>query len=172
MNAQANIASRRILDNATSVGTPDSLEIAAIVPAQQDAPAYFPNTVGNVVNRGGLAPWQRKKVVAFIEENLSLTIRIEQLAELVRLSISHFSRAFRLTFGQPPYGYILLRRMSYAKELMIGTSTSLSQIALDCGMTDQAHFCKVFKKTFGTSPNRWRGPNRETAIAPSVRTVH
>lgn len=125
-------------------------------------PAFFPDASTEVV-RGGLAPWQYKKVLKFIEENLSETIRIEELADLARLSCSHFSRAFRATAGQSPYDYVLGRRMAFAKQLMAKTDASLSQIALDCGLSDQAHLCKVFRRTFGTTPNAWRKPQRTEA---------
>ncbi|AGS25926.1 AraC family transcriptional regulator protein (plasmid) [Rhizobium etli] len=134
------------------------------LPATADAdiaklPAFFPNTANEVV-RGGLAPWQYKKVLNFVEEHLSETVKIDELADLVRLSGSHFSRAFRATVGQSPYDYVLSRRMAFAKELMATTDASLSQIALECGMSDQAHLCKVFRRTFGTTPNAWRKPYR------------
>jgi AraC family transcriptional regulator len=170
MNASANINGNNASTDPTGHQAMGR-DVLAIAPMADNLPVYLPDSIGDVVERGGLAPWQRKKVIRYIEENLTTTVRIEQLAELVRLSVSHFSRAFRLTFGKPPYGYILERRMMFAKTLMAETNVSLSQIALDCGMTDQAHFCKVFRKTFGTSPNRWRLPNRATHT-PSVRSLH
>ncbi|MBB4120161.1 helix-turn-helix domain-containing protein [Martelella radicis] len=111
------------------------------------------------VYRGGLTTWQRRRVVSYVEENLSRSIRIEEMASLARLSKSHFSRAFRESFGDSPYNYVLVRRVARAKELMIATRAPLSEIALDCGMCDQAHFCRVFKRAVGTSPDRWRRPN-------------
>lgn len=171
MNASANDQNNRASDGTIGTNFVSPVSTALIAPVGDQVPAYFPDAVGDVVERGGLAPWQRKKVIRYIEENLTTAVRIEHLAELVRLSISHFSRAFRLTFGKSPYGYVLERRMMYAKILMAETNVSLSQIALDCGMSDQAHFCKVFRKTFGTSPNRWRQPNR-TVNLPLAPTLH
>ncbi len=172
MRPQTTIASHSLPHAIASAENGANTDIGTVSSPWPYVPVYFPDAVGKVVTRGGLAPWQRKKVAAYIEENLSSSIRIEQLAEIVRLSVSHFSRAFRLTFGHAPYGYILLRRMSYATDLMASTDAPLSQIALDCGMTDQAHFCKVFKKAYGTSPNRWRKPNRAIAAAQSANVLH
>lgn len=128
--------------------------------AQPLRPALFPDARAEIVHRGGLAPWQRRKIVDHVQENLSSSLRVEELARLVRLSKSHFSRAFKATFQQSPYHYIMACRMAYAKELMATSNTSLSQIALECGLTDQAHLCKAFRKSFGTTPNKWRRPNR------------
>lgn len=172
MNNPSSIAPIHHSDLAVLIINPFSDELPATETVGGVIPAYCPNGANGGPNRGSLVPWQRKKVLAYIEANLCSTIRLEQLADLVHLSVSHFSRAFRVTFNQAPYGYILERRMLLAKDLMLHTNTSLSQIALECGMTDQAHFCKVFRKTFGISPNRWRRPHRKSANTPAGQTLH
>jgi AraC family transcriptional regulator len=107
-------------------------------------------------SRGGLAPWQAKRIVAYIEAKRALCIRVADLAGIVQFSISHFSRAFSESFGQPPIAYVKERRIRHAQFLMLNTRESLSQIALDCGMSDQAHFTRVFRKVVGVSPGLWR----------------
>lgn len=108
------------------------------------------------IMRGGLAPWQSKRVRAYVAENLSLPIAIEELAALCRLSTSHFSRAFKASFGEPPHGYIVRQRLEEAKRIMQETEEPLSQIAVACGFADQSHFCRHFRRSEGTSPNLWR----------------
>ena len=107
-------------------------------------------------SRGGLASWQAKRVVAYIESNIGRSLRVADLAGIVQLSISHFSRAFRESFGQPPAAYVKVRRIRHAQVLMLNTREPLSQVALDCGMCDQAHFTRVFRKVVGISPSVWR----------------
>jgi AraC family transcriptional regulator len=106
--------------------------------------------------KGGLAPCQAKRVVAYIESNISLSLRVADLAGIVQLSASHFSRAFRARFGRPPLAYVRVRRMRHAQVIMLNTRKPLSQVALDCGMSDQAHFTRVFRKIVGISPSAWR----------------
>ena len=106
--------------------------------------------------RGGLAPWQVRKVTAHIESNLDSRMRSEELAAIVRLNPCHFSRAFRNSFGMSPLEYVIRRRMERAQGLMLSTDAPLSQIALDCGMADQAHFSRMFRRTVGESPRIWR----------------
>ncbi|GAB4394394.1 MAG: hypothetical protein Tsb0032_19140 [Kiloniellaceae bacterium] len=115
--------------------------------------------------RGGLAPWQIKRVRAHVEDCLGESIAIEDLAEICRLSVSHFSRAFKASFGEPPHGYIVTRRVEAAKRAMLATDEPLSQIAAACGFADQSHFCRHFRRTEGKSPNLWR---RERAIGPEL----
>ena len=126
--------------------------------------------------RGGLATWQKKRVAAYIDDNIGAIIRSTDLARVVRLSKSHLFRAFRESFGVPPMAYIAKRRVRRGQELMRNSRASLSQIALACGMCDQAHFTRVFHRTVGVSPGQWRrqfasglvGPERG---APKSRTV-
>jgi AraC family transcriptional regulator len=106
--------------------------------------------------QGGLAPWQARRLRIYIEERLDSTIRAGDLAGLVRLSTSHFFRAFRNTFGETPVAYITKRRMLRAQDLMLKPRVSLSQIALECGMCDQAHFSRTFRRIVGTNPTVWR----------------
>ena len=105
---------------------------------------------------GGLASWQAKRVVAYIESNIGLSLRVADLAGIVQLSISYFFRAFRASFGRPPLAYVNLRRMLHAQALMLNTREPLSQVALACGMSDQAHFTRVFRRIVGITPSVWR----------------
>ena len=107
-------------------------------------------------SRGGLAPWQAKRAVAYIESNINRSFRVADLAGIVQLSISQFFRAFRESFGQSPLAYVNVRRMRHAQVIMLNTRAPLSQVALDCGMCDQAHFTRVFRKVVGISPSVWR----------------
>jgi AraC-like DNA-binding protein len=106
--------------------------------------------------RGGLAPWQIRRVSTHIDEHLSQTIQCDDLARLVRLSLSHFMRAFRESFGCPPHTYLMKRRMERAQGLMLTTDIPLGQIALDCGLADQSHLSRLFQKFVGESPAAWR----------------
>ena len=113
-------------------------------------------------SRGGLAPWQARRVVAYIESNIGLSFGVADLAGIVQLSIGHFSRAFKESFGQPPLVYVKVRRMRHAQAIMLSTREPLAQIALDCGMCDQAHFSRVFRKIVGISPSLWRRVQSES----------
>src|SRR3546814_15694485 len=106
--------------------------------------------------RGGLAPWQIKQLRTHITENLASPITLEELAAICRLSVSHFSRAFKTSFGEPPHSYIMRQRIEEAKRLMLEREEALSQIALACGFADQSHFCRSFRRAAGDSPNFWR----------------
>jgi AraC family transcriptional regulator len=107
-------------------------------------------------SRGGLAPWQVKRLDAYIESYIGLSLRVADLAGIVQLSIGHFSRAFSASFGRPPFAYVTARRIRHAQVILLSTRESIAQVALDCGMYDQAHFTRVFRKVVGISPSLWR----------------
>jgi AraC-like DNA-binding protein len=106
--------------------------------------------------RGGLAPWQVRKVAIYVDAHLDRSIRNEDLAALVRLNPSHFGRAFRNSFGEPPHEYVIRRRVERAQGLMLSSAASLSDIALDCGLADQSHLTRLFRRVVGESPRAWR----------------
>lgn len=114
--------------------------------------------------QGGLARWQANLITSYIEDKLDSNIRVTALAGVVKLSTSHFFRAFRQTFGEAPVSYIRQRRIRRAQELMLTSRLSLSQVALECGMCDQPHLCRVFRRIVGVNPNAWR---RQFPVGPA-----
>lgn len=136
-----------------------------LTPEQAARPRLKPGEVARTtVARGGLAPWQVRRVTEYIEANLAATIRLQDLARIARLSHSHFCRAFKESVGHPAHAYVMRRRVQRAQSLMLSTMDSLSQIAAQCGMADQAHFCKLFRRLVGESPNAWRRARRQTTV--------
>jgi AraC family transcriptional regulator len=107
--------------------------------------------------QGGLTLWQAQRLRSYIEGQLDSSIRATDLAGLVRLSPSHFSRAFRKTFGESPLAYVMKQRVRRAQELMLSSRLPLSQVALECGMCDQAHLSRTFRRIVGINPKTWRG---------------
>jgi AraC family transcriptional regulator len=107
-------------------------------------------------SRGGLAPWQAKRIAVYVESHLHNPIRACELAAHVALSTSHFFRAFKETYGIAPCTYIARRRISLSKRLMRNSHATLADIALECGLCDQSHFTRVFRRVAGMSPSLWR----------------
>jgi AraC-like DNA-binding protein len=105
---------------------------------------------------GGLALWQANRVSGYISANLHAHIRAHDLAAILQLSVGHFSRAFRQTFGQAPKSYVTSRRVLRAQELLIRSHEPLAQVALRCGLSDQSHFTRVFRRLVGVTPGAWR----------------
>jgi AraC family transcriptional regulator len=112
------------------------------------------------VARGGLPAWQKRKVIAHVEAHLSRRIQVQELASLLGLSASHFCRAFKSAFGASPRDYVVRRRIEVAQAMMLTTSEPLYSIALSCGMCDQQHFTRSFRRIVGETPSMWRRTRR------------
>jgi AraC family transcriptional regulator len=106
--------------------------------------------------RGGLSGRQVRQVRDYIDSNLGSRIPIDQLASLAQQSVGHFFRTFRASFGETPQAYILRRRILHAEALMRSSDEPLARIALDCGLCDQSHLSRVFRRIVGVTPNAWR----------------
>ena len=106
-------------------------------------------------HRGGLAPWQERRLREHIAANLCDPLPLSELAALVRLSTGHFARAFRQSFDVSPRAFIIEQRVNAAKRLMLDSEAPLAEIALSCGMADQSHLTRHFTRKVGMSPAAW-----------------
>jgi AraC-like DNA-binding protein len=79
---------------------------------------------------GGLAAWQIHRVRGFIEGHIDEAIRVEDLSEMVRLSATHFFRAFKRSVGDAPHTYLVRRRLDRARHLMLSTDAERSGAGL------------------------------------------
>ncbi|MHC8334488.1 helix-turn-helix domain-containing protein [Pseudomonas sp. LB3P25] len=107
-------------------------------------------------NTGGLTPWRESLVKQLILERLGETVEVTELARACALSRSHFSRAFKCSTGLSPQDWIRNQRIARAKQLIQSTDLTLTQISLECGFCDQAHFCHIFTRSEGITPFAWR----------------
>ncbi|MDR6954992.1 AraC-like DNA-binding protein [Ancylobacter sp. 3268] len=110
--------------------------------------------------RSSLAPWQLRRVVDYIEENCLRAIRLQELAELVSLSPSYFSHAFKAATGVPPHQWQTNARLKRAQDLLLATDMSLTEVAATTGFFDQAHLTRLFRKKVGATPAAWRRERR------------
>jgi AraC family transcriptional regulator len=109
--------------------------------------------------RAGLARWRIAKIQALIDSRLHCGLTTECMADHVGMSVSRFCHAFKASLGDSPHRYLMLRRVARARELMLTSNLGLSQIASDCGLADQAHFNRLFRRFLGCSPGAWRREN-------------
>jgi transcriptional regulator GlxA family with amidase domain len=124
-----------------------------------------------LVYKGGLAPWQVKRLRAYIELNVAQRLHLTDLAGVVSLSPSHFSRAFKSSFGTTVHRYVMNKRIERAQNLMLKTSDELSQIAISCGMSDQSHLTRWFRRVVGETPARWRSTSAPRAMRSARATA-
>lgn len=103
-----------------------------------------------------IAPNRLDRVLRHIDEHLDTPLRVAQLAQMAGLSRSHFSRAFQHMTGHAPQRFIVGRRLSRARALLLSGHDRLAQIASQAGFSSHAHMTAVFRKELGVTPSRYR----------------
>jgi AraC family transcriptional regulator len=107
-------------------------------------------------SKGGLAPWQMRRASELLHENMNGRIRLSDIARECGLSVSHFARSFKTSFGTSTHQWLIQHRIDRAKQLMSQTNMSLIDVAIQSGFTDQAALTRTFHQLVGVSPGRWR----------------
>jgi AraC family transcriptional regulator len=102
--------------------------------------------------RGGLAPTVRRRVLERMDAEPDAHLTIDALAREAGLSPAHFARAFKQSIGRAPHQHLLALRLERARRLLDGPDPVLSEVALETGFADQAHFTRFFKRQFGITP--------------------
>jgi AraC family transcriptional regulator len=105
--------------------------------------------------RGGLAAWQQRAAIAYVEEHLAEDIPLAALARLVHLSPYHFCRAFKQSFGVPPHRYHIARRVERAKDLLARRTASVTEIGLQLGFSETSSFSSAFRRATGQAPSHY-----------------
>jgi len=119
------------------------------------------------ISTGGLAPWQKRRVMDLLTRHLAENVSVRSLARECGLSTSHFGRAFKTSFGVSAHRWFVERRIERSKELLLQTHESLVDVADQTGFADQAAFTRTFRRLVGVSPGRWR--RYQTTVVAKTR---
>ncbi|MBX9454620.1 MAG: GlxA family transcriptional regulator [Rhizobium sp.] len=106
-----------------------------------------------------------KASLLFMEQNLDAKLRVEQIADHVGVSRRQLERLFQEKTGISPGTALDRIRMTKAMFLVERTSRPLIEIALDVGFENSSHFGRKFRKSFGTTPIRFREERRRLQAA-------
>ena len=102
------------------------------------------------------APEAISEAKAFLRAHLEQEIAVADVAAAVNMSASHFSKVFKEATGASPYAYLLSLRVEKAKDLLLNTTRSVSEISVRTGFHSDANFISCFKKETGLSPLQFR----------------
>lgn len=111
---------------------------------------------------GKLAP-----VLSFMEENFQHDIKLTDLAKVAGMSITNFRRLFKNKIGESPIQYLLMMRLTKAKELLMTTSLSVTDIAMKAGFNDANYFSRQFTAVTGLPPRIWRAGDHGPVHLPA-----
>jgi two-component system, response regulator YesN len=112
---------------------------------------------------------QIRQAVRFINENCSADIGRSVAAQEAGMSHSHFSRIFKKVMGLSYQDYLNNRRINKAKDLLLTSAKSVSDIAKSLGFADATAFGRIFKKVTGHTPSSFRNQRQEDLLAKKAR---
>lgn len=96
---------------------------------------------------------ERADLENFMQHNFMYNVSLEKLAKMSGRSLSTFNREFQALFQASPHKWIKCQRLEMAKRLLLQTKKTPSEVYLEVGFEDLAHFSRSFKQHFGKNPS-------------------
>jgi AraC family transcriptional regulator len=154
----------------------DALPLQAYLQSLADAVTLrlLCHFLGEIVSAGPsetLSPALLGRIVRHIDAHLGERLSVSKLAEMAKLTRSHFSRAFQRMTGDPPQRFILKRRVCRARDLLSSNVGTLAEVAAQTGFSSQAHLSTGFRKEVGTTPAQYRAAFRPRGHEASEATA-
>ena len=121
------------------------------------------------MDRAYLQP-QAAALQHILDQHITSTVSIHDLARQVHMSESHFSHQVKTLLGVPPQTYVRERRLARAQELLQSSSMTIEEIAIVLGYNEPTSFFRAFKRATGLTPGQFR--QRVDSIPIWTTTVH
>jgi AraC-like DNA-binding protein len=102
------------------------------------------------------SPILRRLVKEHLDRTLHAPVDADAVAALTGLARTQFSLAFRQSFGSSLHQYVVDLRIGRAKQHLLSTEASLTELAYQLGFASHAHFSTVFKNRVGVTPSQFR----------------
>lgn len=97
-----------------------------------------------------------ERVIGFMKTHLEEPLNLDQLARVAAISKFHFERVFKGVTGTTPDDFLRCLRIQWAKELLLTSNASITNICMEVGYTSFGSFSKRFKAWVGVPPERFR----------------
>jgi AraC-like DNA-binding protein len=91
-----------------------------------------------------------------IDREYALPLDVEELARGAHMSAGHFSREFRLAYGESPYGYLMTRRIERAMALLRRGDLNVTEVCFAVGCSSLGTFSSRFTELVGMPPSSYR----------------
>ncbi len=109
-----------------------------------------------LVERYGTTRRPLIEALAQMENHIADPLTLGQIAELSGIGERHLNRLFRIELGCSTMARYRTMRLDHARKLLLGTTLSITEIALATGYSGPSHFASRFRSEFGVSPSRLR----------------
>ena len=105
-----------------------------------------------------------QKVKQFINDHYKEPFRLEDMAAMVGMTPTSFSRFFKLRTGKTLSDYILDIRLGFAARQLVDTTTNISEICFECGFNNLSNFNRIFKARRGVTPKEFRAMYKKNKV--------
>lgn len=113
-----------------------------------------------------LLPAQAENMQDIMEKNYMYNLSLNDYAKLCNRSLSSFKRDFRAMYNTNPGQWILNKKLDFAYNLLLTSSSSVGDVAFESGFENSTHFSRVFKERFGISPLQYK--NKSVQLTPTT----
>lgn len=112
--------------------------------------------VARTQQAGGDPQWLMSKILPYIDENIHRPITNRELGDRLGYNPNYLNRLMLCHTGLSLHQYVLQRRLTLARALLVTTQLPVSEIAINLGFHSASHFSGFFKKATGTTPAQFR----------------
>ena len=99
-----------------------------------------------------------------MEANYAYNLSIENYAKLTNRSVSSFKRDFQSIYKTTPGRWLIDKKLTHAKKLLMQTDHTIASVAFDSGFENTAHFSRLFKQKTGITPMEYRKKAMEKKV--------
>lgn len=96
------------------------------------------------------------RAIAYMNSHFFEHITLEELAAMVNLSVSHFSKVFKTVTGESPIDFLKVIRLKNAKRMLMKNMSNITEIAIQCGFNSSSYFSACFLEKYKMTPSAYR----------------
>lgn len=97
-----------------------------------------------------------QKMIGFIQAHYAEDVSLQSIANAASISRSEASRCFQSYLHTSPVNYLLKYRVERSMQLLRDSNMTVEAVALECGFSSSAYFCKLFRAQTGMTPKQYR----------------
>ncbi len=103
-----------------------------------------------------LPPPQLRRAITYVETCFAGPLDLAGIADAAGASIARLTRAFKRDLNMTPYDFVIRTRVARARHLLTATNLPLTEVALQCGFSDQQHMTHLVRRITGSTPGALR----------------